>query len=37
MRSIIDPDPCKNQLYAWYNFPDFNAAHSGNFYLAWAP
>jgi hypothetical protein len=31
---IIDPNPCKIQLYAWYNSPDFNAVYSGNFYLA---
>jgi hypothetical protein len=24
-------------LYAWFNFPDFNAADPCNFYLAWLP
>jgi hypothetical protein len=32
--SIIDPNPCKIQFYAWYNSPDFNAVYSNNFYLA---
>ena len=32
--SIIDPNPCKIQFYAWYNIPDFNPVYSGNFYLA---
>ena len=32
--SIIDPNPCKIQFYAWYNNPDFNSVYSGNFYLA---
>lgn len=34
MRLITGLHPIKNDLYAWFNLPDFNSVYSCHFYLA---